>query len=249
MHWRVPVFVLLCCVLAQPLLAKQKKHAPKPAPVKQEAPPPPQPPPVPVELTLAQKPAVPPQVTFQNGQLTIVAENSTIGDVLRAVRNKTGASVEMPPNATQRIVSHVGPGSARDVLASFLNGCDFNYVLLGAAGDSGAVQKIIVTPKPAGSGAVMQANAQGAVPQPATPLPPEAYDQGGSAIPAEVDNSADGDTDTANEDGQPAPPASQPEGQPGVKTPEQMLQELQQQQQLLQQQQQQQQQEGQPPRN
>ena len=47
--------------------------------------------------------AVPPQVTFENNQLTIVAPNSTLADVLRAVRKQTGADIEVPA-APERVV-------------------------------------------------------------------------------------------------------------------------------------------------
>jgi len=77
-------------------------------------------------------PAVPPKVSFSNGMLTIVAQNSTLGDILRAVRTQTGAAVEIPPNATERVVIHLGPGAPRDVLAALLNGSHFNYVMLGS---------------------------------------------------------------------------------------------------------------------
>ena len=40
---------------------------------------------------------VPPQVSYQNSQLTINAPNSTLGDILRAVRKQTGAEIEIPP--------------------------------------------------------------------------------------------------------------------------------------------------------
>ena len=42
---------------------------------------------------------VPPQVSYQNEQLTIVAPNSTLGDILRAVRKQTGAEIEIPVGA------------------------------------------------------------------------------------------------------------------------------------------------------
>ncbi|HSS96478.1 MAG TPA: hypothetical protein VLK33_05595, partial [Terriglobales bacterium] len=126
---------------------KRKK---KPTPVKQEQPAP-QPAPaiaeVPVaELTLEQKPAVPPRVTYQNKQLTIVAENSTLGDVLRAVKTQTGASIDLPANTNARVVTNLGPGPSRDVLVHLLNGTLFNYVLLGTANDPQAVGKIILIP-------------------------------------------------------------------------------------------------------
>ena len=227
-RFRVGALSLLLCLTATPLFAAQKKHSHKPAPVKQEAPPAPQPPPVPVELTLAQKPAVPPQVSYENRQLTIHAENSTIGDVLRAVRNKTGAVVEFPANATQRIVIDVGPGPAREVLASLLDGSDFNYVILGAAGDAGGIQRVIVTPKqPGGTADVAQTST------PAMNVPPQVY---GGVNPQASDNENDADNDSDAENGseeqaqQPEPTPNRP-AEPGVKTPEQLLQELQQQQQ------------------
>src|SRR5258707_285929 len=54
--------------------------------------------------------AVPPQVTYQNGLLTITAANSTLGDILRAVKKQTGADIEVPA-AHDRVVTNLGPGS------------------------------------------------------------------------------------------------------------------------------------------
>jgi len=59
-----------------------------------------------------------------------VAHNSTLADVLRAVRKLTGAEMEIPPNATERVVADIGPGPARTVLAELLNGTHFNYVMV-----------------------------------------------------------------------------------------------------------------------
>ena len=73
---------------------------------------------------------VAPQVSYQNGQLTIVAPNSTLADILRAVRKQTGAEIDIP-EARERVVTRLGPGPARAVLAELLNGSRFNYVLLG----------------------------------------------------------------------------------------------------------------------
>ena len=116
------------------------------------APVPPPPPPTPEQM-----PAVQPQVHYSQGQLTIVAENSTLADILRAVRAQTGAAVEVPPNATERVVTHLGPGPARDVLAALLNGSHFNYVMLGSAAHPDSVDRLILTSK------------SGGVPEPAPP--------------------------------------------------------------------------------
>jgi len=211
-----------------------QQHVARKRPVKQEqpAPPPPDVPPLPPPPppTLQQMPAVPPQVSFSNGLLTIVAENSTLSDILRAVRTQTGAAVEIPSNATERVVTHLGPGAPRNVLASLLNGSHFNYVMLGSPTNPDKVDRVILTSKSGGAPDVGSA-----------PMPPGQNNT--AAVPMEepdaqpsVDMSEqpaeDGAENSANEEGQPQPP----NGQPQVKTPEQLLRELQQQQQQQQQQ-------------
>src|SRR5882724_6319055 len=48
------------------------------------------------QVPLDSIPAVPPHVTYTDGQLTIVAPNSTLGDILRAVHKQTAAEMEIP---------------------------------------------------------------------------------------------------------------------------------------------------------
>ena len=67
-------------------------------------------------------PAVAPQVSYQGGMLTIVAPNSTLGDILRGVRKYTVADIEIPATANERVVPRLGPGPAREVIAELLNG-------------------------------------------------------------------------------------------------------------------------------
>ena len=90
-------------------------------------------------------PASPPEVQFHQGQLTIKASNSTLGDILRGVCRETGASEEVTGDATERVIGRFGPGPARDVLASLLNGSHFNYVLLGSAQNPLALDRVILT--------------------------------------------------------------------------------------------------------
>jgi len=187
---------------------------------------------------------VPPQVSYQNGLLTIVAPNSTLGDILRAVRKQTGAEIEVP-SANDRVVTHLGPGAAREVMADLLNGSRFNYVLLGSDQDSNLLTRVVLVPKTGQENAVA-ANAQGApAPQPGMmqganmqpQLPPDANSDVAEADTAE-DNADDNPDQSAADAEQAAEqPAGSPE-QPGVKTPQQMLQEMQQRQLQMQQQQQ-----------
>jgi hypothetical protein len=250
------------CASATPAQTHVSKHKKK-----GDAPPPPPYVPSPLQpLTLDQMPAVAPTVTYQGGVLTIVAPNSTLGDILRAVHKQTGAIVDVPANATERVAVRLGPAPAPDVLASLLNGSHFNYIVLGSATDRNLVSQVILTPKTGAVGGGAPAAVANNMPPSPGAYPPGAYPGGQPPqVQAQeqpevsdgdnMDNSAGDTVDDASADqndqqqDQNAQDAANP-GAPGqVKTPEQLLQELQQQQQqqqLLLQQQQQQQNAGQP---
>jgi hypothetical protein len=71
------------------------------------------------------------QVTYQNGLLTIDADDTTLADVLRLIALKTGATIEIPPGTgTERIIERAGPGPAKDVIAHLLDGSSFNFVIV-----------------------------------------------------------------------------------------------------------------------
>lgn len=96
-------------------------------------------------------PSAAPHVTFQAGMLTIVAQNSTLGDILREVHKQTGASIDVPANATERVATRLGPAPPREVLADLLNGSAFNYVMLGKSSDPDTLVSVSLTSKPAGA--------------------------------------------------------------------------------------------------
>jgi hypothetical protein len=98
-------------------------------------------------LAPEQRPADRPVVIYQNGKLSITANNATLEDVLNIVGEKTGAVIDIPGPATERVVSQLGPGLPRDVLASLLNGSHFNYVVVGTETDETAVSRVVLTAK------------------------------------------------------------------------------------------------------
>jgi len=249
----VSLWVLLLVGLA---FGQQRRSTPNQT-AKQDQPPaqPASPPP-----TLAQLPATPPQVSFEGGQLTISAQNSTLGDILKAVRTQTGATIDLPGSASERVVGQFGPAPARDVLASLLNGSHFNYLLLGSPTDPSALDRVILMAK-SGSAAessapppTQQASAynQNVYPRPMAPMPaPGANtvvvegqdaqddstdDSADSADDAQADDQTDQTDQTDDQAATEQQQQSQQDGQQPVKTPEQLLQELQQRQQQLQQQ-------------
>jgi len=210
--------------------ARNKQKAADPAVGETPLPPP----------TLEQTPPSPPHVSYQNGQLSIDARNSTLSQVLRAVQAQTGAAVEIPGSASgERVVAQLGPGRPRDVLATLLNGSHFNYVILGMPGEGGGIQKVILTARQGGTATAPSSPVAGAAT--GQPVPPQ-----------DDDPQPDDDSSVAYQDndvqqtGQAPPPGQMPgrpgfQGQPeqpqppdgaeqeqnGVKTPEQLLQELQ----------------------
>jgi len=98
-------------------------------------------------LTLAQMPPGPIIVNYQNGQLTIEAQNATLSSVLRAACNQTGTALDLPPDTDERLVGIFGPGPPQEVMASLLNGWRFNYVMLGSAHDTNFLMRLTLTPK------------------------------------------------------------------------------------------------------
>ncbi len=239
-QFSVAALVLTLTFTASAATQNRKSHKPKaakPAVQPQQAPAPqqqaaPEPPPTPEH-----GPASPPDVTFRNGQLTIVARNSTLSDVLNQVRSKTGASIDMPAPSNDRVVGQFGPGAPRDVMAQLLNGSHFDYVMVGSPSDPSGLKKVVLTAKMSGPVPTPQ--------QPNNP-PAQAYNGGMQAAPQmDPDQQDQPPPDEANTDVQPdvspqaeqeepqgeQPPQPNPNGGPVVKTPEQLLRELQQQQQ------------------
>ena len=204
---------------------------------------PPAPPP-----TLEQLPAQPPQVSYLNGQLTIISRNSTLSDILHAVARRTGAAIELPPGAGfERVAGRMGPGPARNVLAELLNGSHYDYVMVASAANPGGLQHVILTPKTGGTVAP--------APAPVAAYPPQATADESEPPPDATTDQQEIPPEAPSAEETPAPPSPSPydhadgdgsqsgnQPAPGVKTPQQLLQELQ----RMQQQQQQQQQQNQP---
>jgi hypothetical protein len=97
--------------------------------------------------TLEQLPPHLPTVTFRNGELSIVADNAALRDILEMVRSQTGATIDIPPEANERVFVRLGPGPARQVLVSLLKGSDFNFIMLDSDSDPRALAKVVLSPK------------------------------------------------------------------------------------------------------
>lgn len=88
-----------------------------------------------------------PQVSYEDGELTIVAENALLSDVLMALQKSMGAEIDLPPGmSAQRVWVRLGPGPAREVVGELLSGTEMNYVIQGSATDADGIRMISLMP-------------------------------------------------------------------------------------------------------
>jgi hypothetical protein len=159
-----------------------------------------------VAPSMLQEPAKEAQIVFADDSLSIRADNSSLAAILRQVASRSGMKVE-GLGGDERVFGNFGPGAPRDVLANLLDGTAYNLVLLGDL-NNGAPRELILTPATrAGSTApspAPQANADEANnEQESVEVPPP---------PPHVP---------------PPPPGTSPQTPPGVRTPQQLFEQLQ----------------------
>jgi hypothetical protein len=220
---------------------------------------PPAPPPTPEE-----SPASAPQVNYQDGQLTIRSENSTLSSIFSALKARIGISVEGPGStSSDRIATQIGPGTPRDVLDTLLENSKYDFILLGEPGNPSSVQKVVLTARSNGAPGTQSAVASAAPNRPGgaanfqrgnIPQPDPDQEMPDAEIPDDANQPeipAQPEVQVPQPDQQQQPGQPENNGDPtqpnpnAPKSPEQLLQELQR---MQQQQQQQQQQQNQNPR-
>ena len=159
-----------------------------------------------VAPSMLQQPAQDAQIVFADGSLSIHAENSSLAAILHQVASNSGMKIE-GLGGDERVFGNFGPGAPRDVLADLLVGTAYNQVLLGDL-SNGAPRELILTP-----------TTRGGAPA-ASPAP-------------QANANADDGNEAEAEPPPPPPPPEQPAGStqqqpPGVRTPQQLFEQLQQ---------------------
>lgn len=157
-------------------------------------------------------------VTWDSHGLRVVAANSSLAQILRAIATQTGATLE-GLGRDQRVFGVYGPGPARDVIGQLLDGSGYNVLMVGELGQ-GTPRQIILTSRLAGGSEPGAVNGQNSA--------------------ADDDAEAEPEPEPPAAQSQPLPPEAGPPGAAAVpvRSREQMLQELQQRQQQIQQMQQ-----------
>jgi hypothetical protein len=155
---------------------------------------------------MLQQPAQDAQIVFANGNLSIHADNSSLTAILHQVASNSGMKIE-GLGSDERVFGNFGPGAPRDVLADLLVGTAYNQVLLGDL-SNGAPRELILSPTRSG--------APVASPAPQASANANAEDNEPEAVEAPPPPP------------QEAPAASGQQPPPGVRTPQQLFEQLQQ---------------------
>jgi hypothetical protein len=180
-------------------------------------------PPQAVPPSLLNQPAAPAEIRFTTTSLFIHAQNSSLNDILHAISSQSGMKIQ-GLGGDERVFGNFGPGQPRDVLSQLLNGTPYNVLMVGDL-SNGAPRQLVLTP--AAQAPAMEAD--------------------NSAQQASANDKSDSDDESTDENapGQEIPKMRNPQG---IRSPQQIYQELQrmrEQQKQQQQQQQGQQQQGQ----
>jgi hypothetical protein len=158
-------------------------------------------------LSLLQEPAQHAQVRLSSQGLFIQAENANLSQILKEIAGDTGMKLE-GLGKDQRIFGNYGPGVAREVLSQLLEGTGYNVLMVGET-EQGTPRELVLTPRTTSTSTTAT-----------------------SSAPA---RNADADEEAAEPEDvppQPQTPPPQPVGQQqspngnGVKTPQQLLEEL-----------------------
>jgi hypothetical protein len=156
--------------------------------------------------SLLQQPAQEASIVFDDQKLTIHADNSSLAGILHQVASSSGMKIEGLAG-DERVFGTFGPGAPRDVLADLLHGTAYNVALIGDL-DNGAPRQLLLTPATHGAAATPAAASQA-----------NSMDDGNEADTA--------DTQPPPPDVPQQPPTTQTPPTPGVRTPQQLFEQLQ----------------------
>jgi hypothetical protein len=185
----------------------EEKSKPRPEPVEIPA------------MSPEQLPAQAPVVSYQSGRLTVDSENSTMKDILGAIRKQTNVQMDLPATmGTDRVAAHL-TGVPGEVISALLEGTSWDYIIVGSPGDSDHLQKLIVTSAGGGvatslsRGGNLGANKDSAIPGESgiDAAEEEQNDPGDQPPPDENADRNDQDQPRPPDD---QPPPSQPPPQP-----------------------------------
>ncbi len=173
------------------------------------------------------------EIVFSNGQITVSANNSSLNQILFDIAHQTGMKITGGVN-DERVFGHYGPATPASILTRLLDGTGSNMLLVSTPGHDSAPTELILTPRhggptPPNPNAIFaeqreqeqaeqeRERLEAAHPAPTTPPPAQA-----AQPPAATANPAAATTGT-----DPAAATTDQQSPNGVKTPQQIFEQLQ----------------------
>ena len=151
-------------------------------------------------------PPSPPQISYVGGELTVVAKNSTLSDVLKGIQTAIGAKIEgVMPSDTDRVFGQFGPASPQAVCGTLLTGSTYDFIIMGSPKNPELIERIILTGR----------SAEPASTPPAVAAAPHASDVEGD----DGQDMTTGNNQAADSNQIPMPPEQQQELPPQVEAP------------------------------
>jgi hypothetical protein len=181
--------------------------------------------PPPISLTPSQLPPKHAQVVYTGGALSISADNASLNQILREISTDTGMKITGGV-ADERVFGHYGPDDPSLVLAALLDGTSSNMILLHRDGPAPA--ELILTPRHGGP-TPPNPNAAAFDDRSERPEQPEASPiRAAQPDPAPAPNTPPvAPANNLGTQNGTNPNSSQPESPNGVKTPQQIYEQLQ----------------------
>jgi hypothetical protein len=181
----------------------------------------PLPPPTPAQLPPSHA-----EITYTGGALFVAASNSSLNQILREISRETGINISGGV-ADERVFGQYGPDSPAQILSALLDGTGSNMLLV--QGDGNTPAELVLTPRQGGpTPPNPNAHAFDDAPEPRTisnadpsdsqpaEQPPPSKVQPSAGVPVTPETPAAAATDS-----------TQPQSPNGVKTPQQIYDQLQ----------------------
>jgi hypothetical protein len=88
-------------------------------------------------------------ISYSDGELRINATNTNLAEVLGKIAALTGVTIEIPPGAGSEHmqVVELGPGPARQIVASLLSESNFDYLIQSSDNDPERIQSVLLMPR------------------------------------------------------------------------------------------------------
>jgi hypothetical protein len=187
------------------------------------------------------------KVEWNSRGLYVAADNSSLKQILDDVSAATGVKLDGFIE-DERVFGAYGPGAAREVLSKLLDGAGYNVLMSGDQGQ-GTPRQIVLSRRAGGSAQPSSMGSQSAAQNAPAMASQDAADDE-EVVPEEPEPAEQAPTEPQpaaepqqqQQQTQPQTPTRPVFGSGGIRTPQQIIQEMQERQQQLQQQQQQQQQ-------